>query len=76
MKIECNKCKTDTKTRIVVKRTPLEEVDTILPEGYKELYCSNIIKFKRKGRDVNEWITDKCRNRIIIKKLIKNDKEN
>jgi len=68
-KIVCEKCEKDTETRIVLKHNPLIEVEADLPSGLKELKCHNIIKFKRKGRKINNWITEECRNRIIIKKI-------
>lgn len=70
MTVVCRKCKEDTKTRVVVKHKPLKKIAD-LPDGYKELYCSNIIKFKKRGRDLYDWITEECRNRIIVKRKAK-----
>ena len=58
----------DTETRVVIKRNPLKKLDTILPDGYEEFYCCNKIKFKKKGRKVNNWIEEECRNRLLVKK--------
>lgn len=66
--VECEPCKVDTKTRIVIKRKSLEEVSVDLP-GYKEFRCSNIIKFKKRGREINNWIIEECRNNIIVKEI-------
>jgi len=67
--IVCRKCKEDTESRIVIKRLPLEKIEGEFYNGLEELYCRNIIKFKRKGRKINNWITEECRNRIIVKKI-------
>lgn len=67
MKIKCRKCEEGTGKRVVIKRNPLEKVDSIVSDGYQEFLCCNIIKFKRKGREINEWTTERCRNRILVK---------
>jgi len=70
IEIECRPCQKDTKKRVVIKRNPLKEIDSDLPDGYKEYYCSNIIKSKRKI-SMNEWFEEECRNHIIVKKIKK-----
>ena len=71
IEVECSKCKVDTKTRKVIKRNPLRKIQ--LPE-YIEYYCCNIIRFKKKGRKVNNWIEEECRNRMLFKKKYLEDK--
>ena len=64
--VECRCCKNNTEKRVVVKRFPLKKTCINLLEGYEEFYCSNIIRTKKKGRDIYEWITEECRNHILI----------
>jgi len=68
MTIECSKCKIDTKKRKLIKRYPLSKIDVKNHDGYEEYYCFNTIKTRRKGRKVNQWFEEECRNRILVKK--------
>ncbi|KKN58988.1 hypothetical protein LCGC14_0546630 [marine sediment metagenome] len=64
IKIRCGKCKNDTKTRKVIKRNPLKKLGSV--DGYLEYYCCNIIRFKKRGRGINNWIEEECRNRMLV----------
>ncbi len=71
--IECKCCKEDTIKRVVIKRKPLEKTGTILPDGYQEYHCKNIIKCRRvwcrdkQGKNTYKWIIEECRNNILVK---------
>lgn len=73
LNVECRCCKNNTEKRIVIERKPLQKVNVILPNGYKELYCKNIIKTKRiwkkkeRGQNIYKWITEECRNHILVR---------
>lgn len=77
LNVECRHCKENTEKRIVVKCKPLKKLDTILPNGYEELYCSNSIKTRRvwfthiDGKKEYKWIEEECRNHILVRKKIK-----
>lgn len=71
--IECRCCREDTEKRIVITRKSLKELEIILPKGYKEFYCQNIIKAKRvwkkeRNKNIYKWIIEECRNHILVKK--------
>lgn len=72
-KIECRCCKTDTKKRTLIKRYPLEKLDTGLDDGYEEYYCRNIIQSRRPwytnadGNKMYKMAEEECRNRILVK---------
>lgn len=73
--IECRCCKYDSEKRVVIKRNPLQKVVIIFPNGYEEFCCNNIIKTRRiwikrgRGKSIYKWITENCRNHILVKKV-------